>query len=92
MREAALDDSELYLNYEEDERQAQAKVQKSIPKVRNLPCFSNSRNLCFFCQVLDPKWEKYACGKTKDQLYMTHLAHMCLKKTTLQPRSLNFYK
>lgn len=43
-------------------------------------------------QVLDPKWEKYACGKTKDQLYMTQQAHMSLKKTTLQPRSLNFYK
>lgn len=43
-------------------------------------------------QILDPKWEKYACGKTKDQLYLTQQAHMCLKKTTLQPRSLNFYK
>lgn len=43
-------------------------------------------------QILDPKWEKYACGKTKDQLFMTQQAHMCLKKTTLQPRSLNFYK
>lgn len=43
-------------------------------------------------QVLDPKWEKYACGKTKDQLLMTQQAHLCLKKTTLQPRSLNFYK
>lgn len=43
-------------------------------------------------QVLDPLWEKYACGKTKDQLLLTHQAHLCLKKTTLQPRSLNFYK
>lgn len=43
-------------------------------------------------QVLDPLWEKYACGKTKDQVMMTQQAHLCLKKTTLQPRSLNFYK
>lgn len=43
-------------------------------------------------QILDPKWEKYACGKTRDQLFMTQQAHSCLKKTSLQPRSLNFYK
>ncbi|XP_055308714.1 myb protein isoform X4 [Sitodiplosis mosellana] len=43
-------------------------------------------------QTLDPKWERYACGKTKDQLFMTQLAHMILKKTALQPRSLNFFK
>lgn len=43
-------------------------------------------------QVLDAKWEKYACGKTRDQLFMTQQAHNCLKKTSLQPRSLNFYK
>lgn len=43
-------------------------------------------------QILDPKWEKWACGKTRDQLYMTQQAHNCLKKTSLQPRSLNFYK
>ncbi|XP_062548005.1 myb protein isoform X2 [Armigeres subalbatus] len=43
-------------------------------------------------QILDPKWEKWACGKTRDQLFMTQQAHNCLKKTSLQPRSLNFYK
>lgn len=43
-------------------------------------------------QTLDPKWERFACGKTKDQLFMTQLAHMILKKTSLQPRSLNFSK
>ncbi|XP_055688024.1 myb protein isoform X7 [Lutzomyia longipalpis] len=43
--------------------------------------------------VLDPKWEKYACGKTKDQIFMTHNAHIMLKRgSTLMPRSLNFYK
>ncbi|GAB0093853.1 hypothetical protein DMENIID0001_090380 [Sergentomyia squamirostris] len=42
---------------------------------------------------LDPKWEKYACGKTKDQVYMTHNAHLMLNRNpTLQPRQLNFYK
>ncbi|XP_058825532.1 myb protein isoform X2 [Topomyia yanbarensis] len=43
-------------------------------------------------EILDPKWEKFACGKTRDQLFMTQQAHNCLKKTSLQPRSLNFYK
>ncbi|XP_053692098.1 myb-related protein A isoform X1 [Sabethes cyaneus] len=43
-------------------------------------------------ETLDPKWEKFACGKTRDQLFMTQQAHSCLKKTSLQPRSLNFYK
>lgn len=42
-------------------------------------------------QVLDPKWEKYTCGQTKDQMYMTNLARATLKKTSLAPRSLNFY-
>uniref|UniRef100_A0A182PPM3 Uncharacterized protein n=1 Tax=Anopheles epiroticus TaxID=199890 RepID=A0A182PPM3_9DIPT len=41
---------------------------------------------------VDPKWEKYACGKTRDHMIVSQLAHSCLKKTTLQPRSLNFYK
>ncbi|CAD7077708.1 unnamed protein product [Hermetia illucens] len=43
-------------------------------------------------QILDAKWEKVVCGKTKDQQYMTQQAHMCLKKISFQPRSLNFYK
>ncbi|CAG9802528.1 unnamed protein product [Chironomus riparius] len=69
----ALDDSELYLNDDEDGL-----------------CFRR-RNQDPADKILDPKWEKYTCGQTKDQIYMTHLARMTLKKTTLQPRSLNFY-
>ncbi|XP_050078987.1 myb protein [Anopheles maculipalpis] len=41
---------------------------------------------------VDPKWEKYACGKTRDHMIVSQQAHGCLKKTSLQPRSLNFYK
>ncbi|XP_050089525.1 myb protein [Anopheles aquasalis] len=41
---------------------------------------------------VDHKWLKYACGKTRDQQAMSQQAHNCLKKTSLQPRSLNFYK
>uniref|UniRef100_A0A182JRD6 Uncharacterized protein n=1 Tax=Anopheles christyi TaxID=43041 RepID=A0A182JRD6_9DIPT len=41
---------------------------------------------------IDPKWEKYACGKTRDHMIVSQQAHSCLKKTSLQPRSLNFYK
>ncbi|XP_055376947.1 myb protein [Condylostylus longicornis] len=43
-------------------------------------------------QILDPKWEKTVCGLTKDQIYMTNQARLCLKKITFTPRSLNFYK
>uniref|UniRef100_A0A182T9K1 Uncharacterized protein n=1 Tax=Anopheles maculatus TaxID=74869 RepID=A0A182T9K1_9DIPT len=42
--------------------------------------------------LVDPKWEKYACGKTRDHMIVSQQAHGCLKKTSLQPRSLNFYK
>lgn len=49
-------------------------------------------NKCITQISLDPKWEKYACGKTKDQLFMTQLAHMILRKSSLQPRALNFFK
>lgn len=41
---------------------------------------------------LDPKWEKLACGQTKDQQYMVQQAHACLKNLALMPRSLNFEK
>ncbi|XP_058057542.1 myb protein [Anopheles bellator] len=41
---------------------------------------------------VDHKWLKYACGKTRDQQTIAQQAHNCLKKTSLQPRSLNFYK
>lgn len=43
-------------------------------------------------QYLDPKWEKMACGQTKDQQYMVQQAHACLKNLALMPRSLNFEK
>ncbi len=68
----ALDDSELFLNDNEDEISFKRRNREPAPK------------------VLDPKWEKYACGQTKDQLYMTNLARMVLSKLSLQPRSLNF--
>uniref|UniRef100_W8B9G9 Myb protein n=1 Tax=Ceratitis capitata TaxID=7213 RepID=W8B9G9_CERCA len=43
-------------------------------------------------QYLDPKWEKLACGQTKDQQFMVQQAHACLKNLSLMPRSLNFEK
>ncbi|XP_037938870.1 myb protein [Teleopsis dalmanni] len=43
-------------------------------------------------QFLDPKWEKLACGQTKDQQFMVQQAHACLKNLSLTPRSLNFEK
>ncbi|XP_058121457.1 myb-related protein A [Anopheles coustani] len=41
---------------------------------------------------IDLKWEKYACGKTRDHIQLSHQAHNILSKKSLQPRSLNFYK
>uniref|UniRef100_A0A0K8WF99 Myb protein n=1 Tax=Bactrocera latifrons TaxID=174628 RepID=A0A0K8WF99_BACLA len=43
-------------------------------------------------QYLDPKWERLACGQTKDQQFMVQQAHACLKNLSLMPRSLNFEK
>lgn len=41
---------------------------------------------------LDARWERNACGRTRDQIFMTQVAHMCLKNMSLAPRSLNFGK
>uniref|UniRef100_A0AAG5DCV1 Uncharacterized protein n=1 Tax=Anopheles atroparvus TaxID=41427 RepID=A0AAG5DCV1_ANOAO len=41
---------------------------------------------------IDLKWEKYACGRTRDHIQMSQQAHNILNKKSLQPRSLNFYK
>lgn len=92
MREA-LDDSELYLNDDEDTVYIKRQNREPAPKVggewRLVELFTF--NCLSFSQVLDPKWEKYTCGQTKDQIYMTNLARATLKKTSLQPRSLNFF-
>ncbi|KAH8293380.1 hypothetical protein KR044_011159, partial [Drosophila immigrans] len=42
--------------------------------------------------LLDPKWARVACGKTKDQIFMEEQAHACLENLALMPRSLNFEK
>ncbi|XP_064537386.1 myb protein [Drosophila montana] len=42
--------------------------------------------------LLDPKWARVACGKTKDQIFMEKQAYDCLKNLALMPRSLNFEK
>ncbi|XP_026464027.1 transcriptional activator Myb-like isoform X2 [Ctenocephalides felis] len=41
---------------------------------------------------LDPRWQMVACGQTDDQLELTRMAHQYLRKSALQPRSLNFAK
>lgn len=91
MREA-LDDSELYLNDDEDTVYIKRRNREPAPKVRANHVVKFMTIIQFLSvQVLDPKWEKYTCGQTKDQVYMTNLARATLKKTSLQPRSLNFY-
>uniref|UniRef100_A0A182YMA8 Uncharacterized protein n=1 Tax=Anopheles stephensi TaxID=30069 RepID=A0A182YMA8_ANOST len=72
------------------------------PRVAKKPVSSSSMftnqwensDMSFFAEtpLVDPKWEKYACGKTRDHMIVSQQAHGCLKKTSLQPRSLNFYK
>ncbi|XP_023167187.1 myb protein isoform X2 [Drosophila hydei] len=42
--------------------------------------------------LLDPKWARVACGKTKDQIFMEKQAYACLQNLDLMPRSLNFEK
>ncbi|XP_032589244.2 myb protein [Drosophila mojavensis] len=46
--------------------------------------------------ILDPKWARVACGKTKDQIFMEKQAYACLQNlkmsSDLVPRSLNFEK
>lgn len=42
--------------------------------------------------LLDPKWARVACGKTKDQIFMEEQAYACLQNLALLPRSLNFEK
>lgn len=42
---------------------------------------------------LDPKWTKYVCGRTRDQLMLTQQAHILMRRAPhCTPRSLNFYK
>ncbi|KAH8398573.1 hypothetical protein KR222_007341 [Zaprionus bogoriensis] len=42
--------------------------------------------------LLDPKWTRVTCDKTKDQIFMEEQAYACLKNLALMPRSLNFEK
>ncbi|XP_034487301.1 myb protein isoform X2 [Drosophila innubila] len=53
---------------------------------RHLPTTIANDNL------LDPKWARVACGKTKDQIFMEKQAYACLQNLALMPRSLNFEK
>ncbi|ALC49713.1 Myb [Drosophila busckii] len=61
-------------------------------KKENRPYCHKLRNLSNDRQLLDPKWAKVACGKTKDQLFMEAQAYACLENFALAPRSLNFEK
>ncbi|XP_002067304.4 myb protein [Drosophila willistoni] len=58
--------------------------------------YSSSTSSAFgrgaYDHVIDPKWARVACGKTKDQLFMEKQAYACLKNLSLMPRSLNFEK
>ncbi|BFG00024.1 myb protein [Drosophila madeirensis] len=62
----------------------------------NRPYFSRSKyktsSLLPYDNVIDPKWARVACGKTKDQLFMEEQAYACLKHLSCVPRSLNFEK
>ncbi|XP_017050856.1 myb protein [Drosophila ficusphila] len=50
------------------------------------------RGVMSYEHVIDPKWARVACGKTKDQLFMEEQAYACLKNLSCIPRSLNFEK
>lgn len=85
MRDTLCSENDLLLDDDEgrdDEAKKENKPQLDTVGARQ-------RN---FQQYLDPKWEKMACGQTKDQIYMVQQAHACLKNLALMPRSLNFEK
>nr|NP_511170.1 Myb oncogene-like, isoform A [Drosophila melanogaster]NP_996454.1 Myb oncogene-like, isoform E [Drosophila melanogaster]NP_996456.1 Myb oncogene-like, isoform D [Drosophila melanogaster]NP_996457.1 Myb oncogene-like, isoform B [Drosophila melanogaster]P04197.2 RecName: Full=Myb protein [Drosophila melanogaster]AOQ14141.1 Myb-PA [synthetic construct]AAF48529.1 Myb oncogene-like, isoform A [Drosophila melanogaster]AAO25019.1 LD22943p [Drosophila melanogaster]AAS65355.1 Myb oncogene-like, i len=42
--------------------------------------------------VIDPKWARVACGKSRDQMFMEEQAYACLKNLSCISRSLNFEK
>ncbi|XP_044250740.1 myb protein [Drosophila takahashii] len=48
--------------------------------------------LSSYDHVIDPKWARVACGRTKDQIFMEEQAYACLKNLSCIPRSLNFEK
>ncbi|KAH8354735.1 hypothetical protein KR084_005682 [Drosophila pseudotakahashii] len=50
------------------------------------------RGVLSYDHVIDPKWARVACGKTKDQIFMEEQAYACLKNLSCIPRSLNFEK
>ncbi|EDX01845.1 myb protein [Drosophila yakuba] len=59
--------------------------------------FHNRRNSKYrgglsYDHVIDPKWARVACGKTKDQIFMEEQAYACLKNLSCISRSLNFEK
>ncbi|XP_022233544.2 myb protein [Drosophila obscura] len=62
----------------------------------NRPYISRSKyktsGLSSYDHIIDPKWARVACGKTKDQLFMEEQAYACLKNLSCVPRSLNFEK
>ncbi|KAH8273281.1 hypothetical protein KR018_004829, partial [Drosophila ironensis] len=65
-------------------------------KKENRPYHSRNRLkslvLSSYEHVIDPKWARVACGKTKDQLFMEKQAYACLQNLSCVPRSLNFDK
>ncbi|XP_059616057.1 myb protein isoform X2 [Phlebotomus argentipes] len=98
-----LGDSELLMDSQMDDDEDSSKKSGYQPSVKRCIKFEgqktkgdqdeNSEKSDETKMILDPKWEKYAFGKTKDQVFMTHHAHVMLKRgPTLLPRSLNFYK
>lgn len=85
MKDTLCSETDLLLDDDEGHNTEDKKENKPQPGT----VVARQRN---FQQYLDPKWEKLACGQTKDQQYMVQQAHACLKNLALMPRSLNFEK
>ncbi|XP_023297922.2 myb protein [Lucilia cuprina] len=86
MRDTLCSENDLLLD-DDEARDEEAKKENNRPQLDTV--VARQRNSQ---QYLDPKWEKMACGQTKDQQYMVQQAHACLKNLALMPRSLNFEK
>ncbi|XP_049310158.1 myb protein isoform X2 [Bactrocera dorsalis] len=93
MKDTLCSEADLLLETNEEAKkenspqQRQRQQQQSQNVLSILPPRERNRQ-----QYLDPKWERLACGQTKDQQFMVQQAHACLKNLSLMARSLNFQK
>ncbi|XP_036319072.1 myb protein [Rhagoletis pomonella] len=91
MKDTLCSEADLLLNTNDEAKKENSPQQRQQQQGQNVPSLLPPRERSGH-QYLDPKWERLACGQTKDQQFMVQQAHACLKNLSLMPRSLNFEK